>query len=379
MKKAVCFIGFLLTVFSSQSIWITFAPVSSLIAERLALPTTSIGLLAVVYPVVFLLLSLPSGRLIDRNAHTYLIIASLLTALGAVGRFIADALWVWYICQILAAVAQPFILNAFVPVANTLLPEKRGMALSAMSMAMYGGMAFSLLSGSYLYDTFGLAGIFWPSAVTSSLGLIFVLLGNKALLLFAPEAKVFAEKFGWREIFTFKEILLLGFVLGLGVGTFDNLSTWLEPALHNTDTAHLAGSIMGATIGAGILSVAVTVPIIIRRTLHIAYLMFATLFVGISMLILSVYPVKVWIAILLLASGAIMFPAYPVILELIALRFKNPGLATGAVGMVSRVVTVALTLSAAFFISGAGVFFRFLSIPVMLGFVLVLFYKKNKR
>jgi hypothetical protein len=61
-------------------------------------------------------------------------------------------------------------------------------------------------------------------------------------------------------------------------------------------------------------------------------------------------------------------------MEMVAERFLQGGLAAGAVGMVSRVVTVTLTLLASAFIGDASLFFRFLSIPLLAGVVLIILW-----
>lgn len=375
MLKKLYFIGFLLVTFTSQAIWITFAPVASRIAAEVGSTATHIGMLAVLYPVFFLPLSLPAGRLVDSNLKKYVLLAALLTAASAIGRFISKDLVTLYLSQTLAAVAQPFVLNGFVPVAHTLFPTHRSQALSALSIAMYSGMAFSLLTGVYLYEHFGMYGLLWPSAITGFSGLVLIATFNKSIDYHPLHAKMnFSEI---KTLMTSKPILLLGCILGLGVGTFDNLSTWLEPALQQTEASTSAGSAMGLAILAGIFSVSPIVSFVSKRGWHTRYLHFATLAVSASMYMLSLHH-PVWlIKGILIFGGSAMFPAYPIILELVAERYTSVGLATGAVGMVSRVITVTLTVSAALFISGPKVFFTYLAIPVLLGFFLIFFYEKT--
>lgn len=375
MSKKLYFTGYLLLTFSSQAIWITFAPVASRIASEMGIATTYIGMLAVLYPIIFLLLSLPAGRMVDTHLRKYVLIAAILTAMSALGRFISQDLATLYFCQLLAAVAQPFVLNSFVPVAHSLFPLMRSTALSALSIAMYSGMAFSLLTGVYLYERFGMNGLLWPSGLTSISGLVLIATTNTFVELQSLALKkTFSEI---KSLITDKAVLLLGCILGLGVGTFDNLSTWLEPALQHTTAASSAGSAMGMAILAGILSVSPVVSFVSKRGWHKRYLHFATLAVAAGMYVLSLHH-PVWlIQGILISGGAIMFPAYPIILEMVAERYTSAGLATGAVGVISRIVTVILTLLAALFIYGPGVFFTFLTIPVLLGFFLIFFYEKT--
>lgn len=371
MKKILYTIGFMLLVFASQSAWLSFAPVTSRIAEQLGVPNSYIGLIAVVYPLLFLFLTIPTGILIDRALNFWLWFASILTLLAALGRFLGENILLWYAFQVLGGLGQPFLLNSFAPVARALYPHITGRVITLMSIAMYGGMAFSLFTGVWLYEAYSLTGIFLAPAVSSLFGIGFLFFAKNAIhenQTIPHEVQSRASVSLTKELWEYLKnptVLLLGTLLGLGVGTFDNLSTWLEPALKSIDLHQEAGKVVAFAILLGILGVATSAQFAIHKQYHIVYLRFA-IFALISVLFALAWKANYWtVYILILSAGFIMFPAYPIILDLIAHRFAKPGTVTGAVGFISRVITVILNISAAYFIEDAVVFFTFLALCML--------------
>ncbi len=115
--------GYVIITFASQSIWVTFSPAATYVAEDLAVPVEYVGYLAVLYPTFFLLLTVPSGALLDRNLRLWLAFGATATALGGLLRLAAPGSYTWlFLCQLLAAVGQPFLLNGFVPFATHVYP-----------------------------------------------------------------------------------------------------------------------------------------------------------------------------------------------------------------------------------------------------------------
>lgn len=372
VSRSLLLAGFVMVTFANQAMWVTFAPVASQVAAKLQVEVRWVGFLPVLYPVLFLFLSIPAGKLADMDAVKWVMIAGVLTAIGATVRFAGVNLFVLYISQFLAAVAQPLILNGFVPMTKLYSQQRRSVILTTMSVSMYSGIAFSLLAGVPVYSTFGITGLILPAAVLSVIGLVVLICADRFLSTGAAAPSSVNTGFG--SVVCRPFVMVFGCILGLGVGTFDNLSTWLEPALSSTNFSHHAGQIMGIAISAGVIGVGVIAPAVARYRRHIGYLKFVLVFVLLSMVLLSVYPKLVVVYILIITSSVLMFPAYPLIMEMVAERFLQGGLAAGAVGMVSRVVTVTLTLLASAFIGDASLFFRFLSIPLLAGVALIILW-----
>jgi hypothetical protein len=79
---------------ANQMLWLTYAPITTGAAHHYGVSTASIGWLAEIFPLLYVALAVPTGRLLDRGLVRWLRIGALLTGLGAVVRLLGDAFWV---------------------------------------------------------------------------------------------------------------------------------------------------------------------------------------------------------------------------------------------------------------------------------------------
>ena len=85
--------AFSLAVAATQMIWLTFAPVTTVAADRYGVSEASIGWLANVFVLGFVLLAIPAGFLIDRNLRGALMLGAAITAVGACMRLAGDSFY----------------------------------------------------------------------------------------------------------------------------------------------------------------------------------------------------------------------------------------------------------------------------------------------
>lgn len=120
----------------TQLYWLTYAPIATDAATAYGTTEATITWLANVYPILYFVLAVPIGALLDRRPRPTLLAGALLTAAGGVVRAVAPAsLTAALIGQLLVAVAQPVLLNGLVVVAHQHLPPARrpaGIALGTV-------------------------------------------------------------------------------------------------------------------------------------------------------------------------------------------------------------------------------------------------------
>lgn len=363
MKRALLLAGLATSIFASQAIWVTFSPAASEVASRLGVSEAMVGLLAIVYPVFFLALTIPSGILLDRSFKLWLSIGVVLTGLGGLLRLAAPSSYWWLMaCQLLGALGQPFLLNAFAPFASKLYPERRELMVSLLSFAMYLGVIYALGTGYYLYTHHGLLGLEAPIALVSAVGLALYLAG-------APGVEVGGGGSSWsvskalRAVAGARDLWLLGIVLGLGVALFDNMSIWLATALSKAGLESIAGPAVALALILGLGGVLVIPTPVARRSRRTAYIRAVTL-AGIAVYTaLALETTKLGVATLIPLLGLLMLPAYPIIMEWITTFHPREvhGSASGFIGLVSRIFTVALASLAVYFVSGPSRYFTFLA------------------
>jgi major facilitator 4 family protein len=378
VRKLVLMLGLALVVFANQNIWVTFSPVVTNASADLGVSVTLVGFLAITYPIFFLILTVPSGILLDKNFKLWLSLGAVLTLFGGVGRLADTSSYVWLLaCQLGGALAQPFLLNGFVPFATRVYEARRAFTISMLSLSMYLGTIFALGAGEALYEAGGTLYLAIPPALISVVGLVLFFGGIPAV-----ESKVMeVKKLNLRGVVRRKDLWIVGLILGLGVAAFDNLSTWLQPALQPVGLESIAGDVVAVAIIAGLVAVIVIPSRICARNLRTRYLRLVIPIITLFFAILAFVATRITLFALLGAGGFLMLPAYPIIMDWIGKFHEKDiqGSATGLVGLVSRVISVSLTLAAAWFIFSTMVYFLFLTVALLVAFVFSMILPKDEK
>lgn len=363
MRRKLLLAGVALAVFDTQAIWVTFSPASSLVADELGVSNEAVGLLALVFLVLFLILSIPAGLLLDRRFKRWLSIGVTVTGLAGLLRILFPHNYYWLLsCQILGGVGQALLINSFAPFASRVYPEKRGMVVSLLSLSMYLGIIYALGSGRWLYEAYGLTGLLAPVAAISLAAIaVYWLAIRGASFTGDGQGKSVLEEM--REVVSMRELWILGSILGLGVALFDNMSIWLEPVLATVDLGAAAGPSVALSIIMGLAGIAVLPSIAIRRSKRSLYIRIAALFATLVFTTLALRTSWLGVMTLIPALGLIMLPAYPIIMEWISTFYpvRIHGSSSGFIGFVSRIFTVTLATVSIFFIGSPTSYFAFLA------------------
>lgn len=375
--RAFLTVGFILIVFASQAVWVTFSPVLTFAAEQIGVSVELLGLLAVTYPIFFLILTIPSGLLLDKDFKRWFLFGAIMTFFAATGRFLSfNYIWL-LICQLCGALGQPFLLNAFVPYASQMYEERRTAVISALSLSMYLGTVFALAMGLKLYNFGGLRMLILPSAFIATLGITLILTTISSVEF--RKAEIAVRQFG--GVLRRKDLWIIGAILGFGVATFDNLATWLQPALKSAGLEKAAGDAVALAIVLGLIGVAVIPDRIASKNFRTIYMRAVTPLIALFFIILIFALNRMLLFAFLGLSGFLMLPAYAIIMDWIGKFCEKEvhGSATGFVGLTSRAISVALTLGAIYFISTAELYFTYLTIPIAVAFILTLLLPNDFR
>src|SRR3954449_5784941 len=96
---------------ANQMLWLTYTPLTTDAARHYGVSSGAIGWLAEIFPLLYVLLALPTGSLIDRRLPFWLGVGAALTAVGGLLRVTGDGYWLVLVGQVLIALAQPLVLN----------------------------------------------------------------------------------------------------------------------------------------------------------------------------------------------------------------------------------------------------------------------------
>ena len=259
----IVLVVYMLAVAVNQLLWITFAPITSDAARYYGVSDLSIGLLSLVFMVVYIVVSIPASWAIDTYGIRVAVgIGAALTGAFGLLRGVLAPSYTWVLlAQIGIAVGQPFILNATTSVAACWFPmEERATAAGLGSLAMYLGILLGMALTPLLAIPMGIAGMLLAYGIVAIVATVvfFALARERPPTPPCPpgqEARSLVWE-GLRGILRQPDFLLLMAIFFVGLGAFNAVTTWIEnivrPRGFSVTQAGVAGAVMivGGIVGA---------------------------------------------------------------------------------------------------------------------------------
>lgn len=327
MSRWSVVVGFSLVGATTQVVWLNFAGVTTAAAAHYGVSENAVGWLAQVFPLLYVVLAIPAGMVLDRWFRGGLVIGTYLTAVGAAMRLGGDGDDFGPVLagQIVAAVGQPLVLNAITGLAaRYLAPRHRPAGIAICTASTFAGMVLA----------FALSAVFPAGAQLRALLHVTALFAVAAtftlevVLRPSPEEHRTraALRVAWGDGFI-RWVCLLVF---LPFGTFVGLSTFtqalLEPAGVSGSTASV---ILLLTVVAGVAGCAVLPVVASRRGIELRVSAIALGVTALCCLALAVAP-GVGVGFVALAViGAVLLPTMPIVLTLVE-RHTGEGEGTAA-------------------------------------------------
>ena len=261
----VVLVVFMLVVATNQLLWITFAPITGSAAAFYGVSDLSIGLLSMIFMIVYIVVSIPASWIIDTYGIRVAVgIGAALTGIFGLLRGLAAADYTLVlIAQIGIAIGQPFILNAMTTVAARWFPiQERATAAGLGSLAMYVGIISALVLTPYLTIQSQLSGMLLTYGIVSIIAAILFFAFVKERPPTAPCPPDQEERSlvfdGLKEAVHMKNFVILMVVFFVGLGVFNAVTTWIEDIVRprgfsitqagNTGGLMIVGGIIGAVI-----------------------------------------------------------------------------------------------------------------------------------
>lgn len=311
----------------TQTLWLTYAPITTESAHRYGVSVSAIGWLAEIFPLLYVVLAIPAGALLDRWFRPSLAAAGGVVAAGGLLRLGGES-FAWALAgQALVAVAQPVVMSAVSKLAGEYLPAKeRPTGIAVASAAGFVGMLIALLLGPALGGAhlMLLLSIEAAAAVLAALWLTIAMRRPGAPAVERVAIEGGAARALWRA----PEIRTLCLLAFLGFGAFVALSTWLETLLHPAGVSEtLAGALLVGMIVAGVAGCAVIPPLVERAHAERGFTLAVVIVGALGSVALGVLPALGARAASLVVMGVFLLPALPVILTL-AERLAGPAAGT---------------------------------------------------
>jgi MFS family permease len=292
----------------NQMMWITFAPITTDAVKFYNVSDLKIGLLSMIFMIVYLVISIPASWTID----TYGIrkgvgFGAILTGIfGLMRGIVSDNYTLVLISQIGIAVGQPFLLNAITKVAARWFPFKERATASGLgTLSMYVGILAGMILTPYLVLSGGISKMLYINGIISIIATIVFFIFLKERPVSPPCSAELEERAlvidGLKQIFHKRDFNRLMIIFFVGLGVFNAVTTWIEQILSpNGFTAVQAGLTGGLMIIGGIVG-AVVIPLLSdyyrKRTLFIIIALAGSTISLVGITFATNYP-------LLLASGA---------------------------------------------------------------------------
>jgi predicted MFS family arabinose efflux permease len=318
---------------ATQIVWLTYAPVTTVAAEHFGVSENAVGWLANLFPLFYILLSIPAGVLLDRWFRGAVVAGAVLTAAGALLRLAGDS-YAWALAgQCLAAIAQPLVLNAITGVAGRYLrDEDRPTGIGVGTASTFAGMVVAFVLGAVLPDAAQLSTLVGIGAAVSVVGAVAVSVALRAPgeQRHTPPARgTAALRTAVRDPFV-RRVCLLVF---LPFGTFIALTTFsqalLEPAGVSASTASV---ILLVAVVAGVAGCAVVPVVAARRRAELPVMTVGLVLSAVACLILALVPAVLSGFVSMTVVGFLLLPALPIVLELVGRRTgEAEGTAAGLV------------------------------------------------
>ncbi len=256
---------FMLVAGLSQALWLNFAPLLTTVETKYGVSEGVASLLLLVFPLVYVLLSVPAGMLTDRKGYKFAIgLGAVLMASFSLLRISDGNFWVLLIAQTGIAIGQPFAVNGISKlVGDWFTPEHSAIATGLGTMGMFLGMATGMAATPPMVESLGYRGAMIAfAAISVAICLAFLLLArnNPDTDPETQHTSAAVPAPSMLSLLKNGKLLLLFVVAFLGLGFFNGLTTWLEPILApNGFDAVKAGIVGGVLIVGGIFG-AVVVP-----------------------------------------------------------------------------------------------------------------------
>jgi predicted MFS family arabinose efflux permease len=347
--------GFVLVSSANQMLWLNFAPITTGTAARLGVSSSTVGLLSEIFPLLYVVLALPVGVVLDRWFRPTLAVGAALTAAGACLRLAGSGFVPILAGQIVIAVAQPAVLNAVTGVASrSLTAADRATGIAVGSAGTFLGFVLAFVLGLTLgapgLHTVLVLSAAYAVAGAGVLGVTLRGVSGASRAVAVVGGGLHAHLVGLRAVWSDRLMRTIAAVVFVGFGVFVALTTWLQTLLSKAgvDTT-TADGILIVMVGAGIVSSVAAPGAVATRRLQAPALATAAVGGAAGCALLAVAPGVATGYAAMALFGLVLLPALPILLELIEHRAaERAGTATGLLWLSGNAggIVVALVVQA---------------------------------
>ena len=285
-----------------QMLWISFAPITGPAAQYYGVTDLKIGLLAMVYMIAFIPLSIPVSWAIDTYGFRWTVsLGAILMGIFGILRGLAGANYSLVLLgSIGIAIAQPFLMNAWTKVpAQWFSVEERATAVGIVIFANLVGTGLGMLLPPILMGTMTISSIqlLFGGIAAGSAVLFVILAREKPATPPCPAGHEVRALMldGLKHALTVKSFWLYMIIMFIGMGLFNGITTWVENIIRPRGfTPSDAGTLGALMLVGGLLGAVIIPPFSDRQHRRKPYLLFGFA-LAIPGLVGLIYATSAWL------------------------------------------------------------------------------------
>jgi MFS family permease len=298
---------FMLANLTIQTLWIAYAPVTGPAAAFYGVSDLQIGLLAMVFMIAFIPLSIPASWVIDTYGfHKGVGIGAVLMGIFGVLRGLAGQNYTLVLIGTIGvAIAQPFLLNAWTKVpAKWFSVDERATAVGLITLANLVGTALGMVLTPVLVESYSIPTVqlmYGIAAAVSAL-LFLVLARESPPTPPCPEGEDVRALMldGLKHALRMRSFWLYLLIYFTGMGIFNGITTWIENIIRPRGFTPTDAGVLGGVLLLGGLFGAVILPALSDKMGRRKPFILIGIVLGIPGLLGLTYATAFW---LLLVSG----------------------------------------------------------------------------
>ena len=322
----------------TQLMWLNYASITTTtstltgVARITGQSESNITLLAIMFPLIYIPVSIPAGIIIDRKGFRFaVLLGAVLTAAFSFLRLFAGNYPLVLIGMIGIAVGQPFVLNSITKMVAAWFPtEESALATGVATLSLFLGMIIALALTPALLSGFGdnIGAIKW-------LVLVYSIAAVAGAVLFAVLAKAKPPKppnrtegelqsesaaidFGsFKKIFGLYDFKLLCVILFIGNGAFVGILQLIDQILKPKGISQATSGYIGAVmVIAGVVGCVVIPSLSDHYMMRKPFLLIAAAVAIPTLFLIAQLKSTPQIYIVVIFTGFFLFSAYPLVLTM---------------------------------------------------------------
>ncbi len=254
----------------TQVLWLSFAPITGPAAAFFGKSDLMIGLLSMVFMIVYIVLAIPAAWAIDTWGFKRAAgLGAILSSVFALTRgLFASSYTIVLVSQIGIAAGQPLVIGAITKVAARWFPvRERATASGLGTLALYVGPLAAMLCSPALFVRSGMKGMLLiygaAMAVTTA---VFLAVAKEHPPTPAGRDERVLMFDGLKSMIRQRDFLLLLAIFFIGLGLFNSVTTWVEDIVRPRGFSIAQAGLLGALMLVGGIAGAIVIPVLSDRT-----------------------------------------------------------------------------------------------------------------